>query len=205
MADHRISIADLKAAHEAFEVVEPRGVFYRAATELVALTLQGYSSLTVAEALAVLLQTWNKNAYRFKKRTFDARHFDEIEALLRRHEGPLAAYRAQKLEHLDPEIRADVVAMFERFEGVLGPVGAAKTLHLLAPALFPLWDVAIARGRGLPLLRAGANGDRYWQFMLLVRAQCLDLRRQGATGNLPKLIDEYNYCRYTKKVLCLVG
>jgi hypothetical protein len=95
MADHRITLADLNIAHEAFQEIEPRGLFYKAARELVDLAFQRRTSLTVAEALAVLLQTWNKNYYRFHK-DFDARHFDEIEELLGRYEVPLAAYRKQK-------------------------------------------------------------------------------------------------------------
>ena len=41
----------------AFEENEPRDIFYRAATELVALALQGSTTVSVAEALAVLLET----------------------------------------------------------------------------------------------------------------------------------------------------
>src|SRR5437660_6908463 len=106
MADHRITLSDLNAAHEAFEGIEPRGLFYKAASELVALALKRRTSLTVAEALAVLLQTWNKNYYRFNKK-FDAEHFAEIEELLRRHEMPLRAYRKRKIEELNDRVRPD--------------------------------------------------------------------------------------------------
>ena len=54
------SIQDIEAARQAFETNEPRDLFYRAATELVILALDGKTSLSVTEALAVLLQTWNK-------------------------------------------------------------------------------------------------------------------------------------------------
>jgi hypothetical protein len=56
---------DLVNSRRAFEANEPRDLFYRAATELVALAREGRTSLTLAEALAVLLQTWNKAYYRF--------------------------------------------------------------------------------------------------------------------------------------------
>lgn len=199
MAQHSIVLGDIKKAHDVFETIEPRGLFYRAATELIELALQKQTSLTVAEALAVLLQTWNKNFYRFKRTTFDAQHFDAIEALLTRHRESLAAFRSRKIEDLDVSQQTTVVALFTEFESKLGPVGAAKTLHLLAPWLFPLWDVAIAKAHGLALKRIGANGDRYWQFMVISKQQCIDLRRQGGEGNLLKAIDEYNYCRYTRR------
>lgn len=88
------TIQDIEAARQAFEANEPRDLFYRAATELVSLALEGRTSLSVAEALAVLLQTWNKMFYQFKA-----------------------------------------------FEEILGPVGAAKCLHLLAPRFFPLVEI----------------------------------------------------------------
>lgn len=55
----------LEQARELFEEYEPRDLFYRAATELIDLALDRKTSLTVAEALAVLLQTWNAQYYRF--------------------------------------------------------------------------------------------------------------------------------------------
>jgi hypothetical protein len=82
---------------------------------------------------------------------------------------------------------------------VLGPVGAAKALHLLAPRFFPLWDRAIARAFGFRLGKVGSNGPRYWSFMLDVKRQCLKLNDQFAEcPNVLKWIDEYNYCMYTK-------
>jgi len=56
---HRISAVELKAAHAHFELIDPRDLFYRAATELVDLALKKSTPLSVAEALTVLLQTWN--------------------------------------------------------------------------------------------------------------------------------------------------
>jgi hypothetical protein len=202
-ADHRITLSDLDAARAAFEEVEPRGLFYKAAGELVDLALKRRTSLTVAEALAVLLQTWNKNFYRFHKE-FDAGHFAQIEELLRRHEVPLRAYRKQRIEELNDRVRPDVVSLFEEFEAVLGPVGSAKALHLLAPDFFPLWDMVIAAKCGMRLGETGTNGSRYWRFMERARRQCLELRSEGATGSLLKRIDEYKYCRFTRKVTSLI-
>jgi hypothetical protein len=75
MSSDRITPADVKAARDSFETNEPRDLFYRVATELVDLALRGATSLTVAEALAVLLQTWNKTYYQYRK--FDNAHFAE--------------------------------------------------------------------------------------------------------------------------------
>jgi hypothetical protein len=195
--DCRITPAHAKCARDAFEANEPRGLFYRAATELVGLALRGETSLTVAEALAVLLQTWNGAYYRYRK--FDNAHFASIEKLLLKQQGSLAGYRNRTIDNLDHRERTAVSDLFQEFESVLGPVGAAKTLHLLAPRFFPLWDRAIAVAYDLRLGVAGSNGDRYWCFMLITQRQSLDLRRQDPDCPNPlKSIDEYNYCKYTK-------
>jgi hypothetical protein len=197
MADHRVTLGDIKKARAAFEGREPRDLFYRAGAELVDLALRGSTSLTVTEALAVLLQTWNKAYYQYRK--FDAEHFSEVEALLARHGDTLAHLRQETIENLDLQRESKVLNLFKAFELVLGPVGAAKALHLLAPRFFPLWDRKIAKEYDVALGVAGSNGNRYWRFMLVSRDQCLDLTHQGGfQGNPLKALDEYNYCKYTK-------
>ena len=198
MAGHKISANALKKARKAFEANEPRNLFYRAATELVDLALQGTTSLTVAEALAVLLQTWNKAYYQYRK--FDTVHFTDIENLLSENKLLIARYRPRTIDQLDDADESMIENLFQSFERVLGPVGAAKALHLLAPSFFPLWDRAIAKAYDLELGRAGWNGERYWQFLCISKRQCLDVRRDNPHCHDPlKSIDEYNYCRYTKK------
>src|SRR5215475_10918937 len=201
MSDYKITSADVKAARNSFEANEPRDLFYRAATELVDLALRGATSLTVAEALAVLLQTWNKAYYRFRK--FDTEHFASIEKLLVQHQRALVGYRHRTIDNLNRAERTTISTLFQGFERVLGPVGAAKALHLLAPGLFPLWDRAIADAYCLTLGQAGSNGDRYWRFMLIAKQQCLELSWQEPGCKHPlKSIDEYNYCKHTKGWLC---
>ena len=198
MAGHKISANALKKARKAFEANEPRNLFYRAATELVDLALQGATSLTVAEALAVLLQTWNKAYYQYRK--FDNVHFTDIENLLAENKLVIASYRPRTIDQLDDADGTIIENLFQSFERVLGPVGAAKALHLLAPSFFPLWDRAIAKAYSLELGRAGSNGERYWHFLCISKRQCLDVRRDNPNCHDPlKSIDEYNYCRYTKK------
>lgn len=195
--DYVIRPVDVRRARNAFERNEPRNLFYRAATELVDLALCRSSSLTVAEALAVLLQTWNRARYRYSK--FDADHFSDIDTLLRGYRSKLVGLRRRRIETLKPHEKATMMDMFEAFEVVLGPVGTAKALHLLAPHFFPLWDRKIAKEYRVPLVKAGSNGERYWRFMLISQRQCRALRSAGRVRFNPlKALDEYNYCRYTK-------
>jgi hypothetical protein len=188
----RLTLQDLEAAHQTFEAIEPRGLFYRAATELVASALRKDTSLTLAEALAVLLQTWNRTFYRF--RGFDTQHFLDIESLITDHKVLLNCLRNQVIEELRADQRASVERLFGAFEVVLGPVSAAKSLHLLAPRLFPLWDVAIAKAYGFSLRRRGTNAERYWYFMLIAKEQCIGVGGEASLRRNPlKAIDEYNY------------
>jgi hypothetical protein len=192
-----LSIREIEAARQAFEAHEPRDLFYRAATELVALALDGRTSLSVAEALAVLLQTWNKMFYRYRR--FDSQHFADIERLIRDHRSMLITFRQRSIQSIKQEDESEVVRVFKAFEEVLGPVGAAKCLHLLAPRFFPLWDRSIADAYSLPLRPRGRNAERYWRFMGIVKKQVQSLGGEQAIGRNPlKAIDEYNYCKHTK-------
>lgn len=192
-----LTIHELEVAREAFEGSEPRDLFYRAATELVGLALRGQTSLSVTEALAVLLQTWNSAYYRFTP--FDGLHFSDLDRVVIQHEGELAILRCRSIESLSGEDETTVQKLFADYEAVLGPVGAAKGLHLLAPRFFPLWDRAIAKTYGLPLRARGKNAAQYRRFMEVTRRQYKELGGEQAIGqNLLKALDEYNYCKYTK-------
>ena len=95
-----------------------------------------------------------------------------------------------------------VISLFTDFEVVLGPVGAAKCLHLLAPDFFPLWDRAIAEAYGVYLGQRGKNGKKYYGFMETTRTQVLRLRKERrGKKHLVKSVDEFNYCRYTLGVI----
>jgi len=194
---HLPTIRDLQTARQAFEENEPRDLFYRAATELVDRAWRGESSLNVAEALGVLLQTWNRAFYTY--RPFDSAHFLEIEGLVAAYRSLLERYRERSIESFGEEDEEVVEDVFRAFEEVLGPVGAAKCLHLLAPRFFPLWDRAIAAAYEVALRRRGKNADRYCKFLRMTKEQVEALGGERVIGRNPlKALDEYNYCRYTK-------
>jgi len=189
------SIADLNEARDWFEKNEPRGLFYRAATELVSLALEGRTSLSLCEALAVLLQTWNRAYYRFRG-GFKETDFQAIDSLLKRHEKTLIDFRTGSIESMSDDYQPALTELFADFEVALGPVGAAKALHLLAPDSFPLWDRAIARAYRLPLRPAGTNAKTYWEFMEIARTHCISFGGRKSLGrNALKAWDEYNYVR----------
>lgn len=157
---------------------------------------RGEGSVNLAEALTVLLQTWNAAYYRYRRPT--ARHFESIEALLARHELWLRSVCSRSIEEFASTDRDAIEQAFTDFENVLGPVGAAVSLHLLAPRFLPLWDRAIAAYYGLAFGVTGTNGRRYLRLVERVRDQCARLGGEAALGrNIIKAIDD-NYCHFTK-------
>ena len=191
---------DIEKARIAFEENEPRDLFYRVATTLVKQAIKGNLDISTTDAVAALLQTWNMSYYRFRK--FDAAHFEEIQRIIKDHPEVVSDLRQRNIGRLTAGDEPQVVSVFTDFEEVLGPVGAAKCLHLLAPNYFPLWDRAIAQAYGIYLGPKGKNGKKYFHFMETTRDQVLRLRKERkGKKHLVKAIDEFNYCRYTLGVL----
>ena len=190
------ALEQLERARTLFENYEPRDLFYRAATELVTLALEGKTTLSVAESLAVLLQTWNSQYYRFL--SFNAEHFQALEAVVSSHRSTVVAYRPRSIMSFTTEEYQVISDVFTAFELVLGPVGAAKALHLLAPQFFPLWDRKIAKSYGISLDSAGQNSVEYLRFMTIAVSQVAQLNCNDKYDGLLKRIDEFNYCRFTK-------
>ena len=139
------------------------------------------------------------NASFYRYRSFDDQHFRDIEERVDAHMEGLCAFRDRDISTFHNRDEDAVSRVFADFETVLGPVGTAKCLHLLAPKFFPLWDRAIAYEYGISLGSMGSNGPNYVRFMAMAQEQCAAVTVAGYTGpNALKSIDEYNYCRFTK-------
>lgn len=195
---HYPSRDDLVRAHEAFRTHEQRDLFYRAATALVSMARQGAVALTTGEAIAVLLRTWNSAYYRYHKN--GTPDYALIEGLIATHKEWLDSAAQRTIASLTDVDQEPVLIIFADFEAVLGPVGAAKALHLLAPKFMPLWDRAIAARYVGQLGPTGTNGRRYLRFMRECREQSTAVGGSAAVadGNILKALDEYNYCVFTK-------
>lgn len=191
---------EILQAHEIFLAKESRDIFYRAALELVELSRRKEISLKLEEVISVLLQTWNMMFYRFQKDHFNEEHFKKLADLLKAHEELINLLKNRSIEDLQNCDGNNIKDLFHDFELVLGPVGAAKCLHLLAPKFFPLWDRKIVnRGYGTYLKKIGENKDIYYRFMLKQKEQCNHFGGEKSIRMNPlKALDEYNYCKYTK-------
>ncbi len=89
----QVSLDELVAGCEAFEKRERRDAMYRVVTELIQQSWGDGGK--VADAMGVLLLTWNQAFYRY-----GLLDFDDLEALLIRRAGELARYRERDLGSL---------------------------------------------------------------------------------------------------------
>jgi hypothetical protein len=173
--NQKLTLSNVGSARKNFIAGEPRNLFYLVAIELIDLSRNKITkNISVAQALAVLLQTWNKNFYRFRG-GFHEEDLTKIEALVNDHSAMIEKYRQRSIASLLSGEEDALRMLFGRFEDVLGGVGAAKCFHLLAPAFFPLWDRAIIKAYKVKCDRNG-----YIKFMGIAKEQCQALAEQGA-------------------------
>lgn len=202
---YHVNESDLLEARQVFRAHESRDLFYQAARELIRLAIAGQTTLSVAEALATLLQTWNKSFYRFHE-TFDDQHFQSLTRVVEDTSGNWESWRARSIVSVERDESQNIEEVFAAFERILGPVGAAKALHLLCPAFFPLWDRTIASKYGVALKSRGENASQYLRFMEITKQQLSELGpTELESEELLKLVDEYNYCRFTKGWLAVTS
>lgn len=195
---------ELERGYRAFQEHERRDSMYRVAAFLVK-HFWGKPA-EMADGLGVLLLTWNQAHYRYG--SFD---FDELEQCIASNLNLLAEYRKRNIFSYSPVDDEQIAALFQQFLLALriceggranskSPVAVAKGLHLLAPDFFPLWDLQIARAYQCKYESQPAK--KYLLFMGKMKqmAQALqDSVNSNETGKtLVKLIDEYNYSKYTK-------
>lgn len=188
---------------EEFEKHEKRDAMYKVATFLVS-HFWGKPS-DMADGLGVLLLTWNQAFYRYG--IFD---FDKLEKCITENWEKIENFRNRDLSSLSDVDAASIKEVFAKFlealkidsgkkQGTKSPVSVAKALHLLAPNFFPLWDDKIARAYKCHYNDRPAG--KYVSFCKLTRNMVDGLKscinRPDKTAI--KLIDEYNYSKYTKK------
>ena len=194
---YAVTVDDLTHARLAYERGEPRDLFYRVAQALMADAEAGRGPFSVVEGLAVLLQSWNLGYYRRAGHRFDEAHYEAIGELLKSNQDDLARLRERPIETLADSDQPMVERLFDRSFAVLGAVGSAKALHLLAPRWFPIFDNYI-----LGAFHVWArDGRAYWGFMTAIKAQVQMVGGERAAGvNVVKGLDELSFCRFTLKL-----
>lgn len=195
----QLTLYNLELARSRFYQAEPRDLFYRASRALIERSRQPGAELDLAESIAVLLQTWNRSFYRYRK-GFTEQDFAGIRAFVEAYREELEAFSRRRLVDLSDQDRPVVRIVFSSVEPTLGPVGAAKALHLLAPLFFPLWDRGMTLAYRIYLKPVGQNAESYLRWMDLTIGQ---IRALGGwdviPGNPLKAIDQFNYCVFARR------
>ena len=159
----------------------------------------------MADSLGVLLLTWNQAFYRY-----GVFSFDKLEKSLSEGLDWIESYRERDILSLKMSEEREIRAIFIMFwktlqieggksKGKKSPVAAAKTLHLLAPKFFPIWDDKIAKA--YQCYYSVSPSEKYFSFCGLMKelAESVQAFVGRTDKSLLKLIDQYNYSKYTKK------
>lgn len=185
-----------------YEKREKRDSMYKVATFLVSYFWGDPDEM--ADGLGVLLLTWNQAFYRYG--SFD---FDRLETCIGSNLGIIDTFRQTEISNLSEGEEDQILRLFGDFLGALeivsggsqgkrSPVAVSKALHLLAPSFFPLWDDKIARAYGC--YYSAEPGDKYVDFCWITKAiaEVVTAHVENPRRTLVKLIDQYNYSRFTR-------
>ena len=201
---------------------EKRDAMYKVATYLVSQFWGKPRDIT--DGLGVLLLTWNQAFYRYGGFDFDLLERSltkNMETLEQFKEREIFSFN-EKDADIIKALFNDFLKALQNPKGRKSPVAVSKALHLLAPEFFPLWDNNIAKAYGCLWYYSDQAFDKYFEFMKkmqnlaedIVRSfmnvknvdqeTAVETIRERCSGNLPfrksllKIIDEYNYAKYTK-------
>ncbi len=153
----------------------------------------------MADALSVMLLTWNQAFYRYG--LFDPKR---LETCLDKQWAAIESFRTRDIMTLGPHDHESVKILFNDMLPALAtthgvsPVAVGKCLHLLAPSFFPIWDMKIAKAYGCRYNRDPANA--YVRFCEINKeiVEALGAISAHPRKTLLKRIDEYNYVHFSK-------
>jgi hypothetical protein len=197
------TINEIKKGHQEFQRHEQRDAMYKTASFLVSHFWDNNAS--VADGMGVLLLTWNQAFYRYG--SFD---FDRLEQVIKSNKSNIQNYRSRDIGTLSKEDEVVIEKLFNDFldalqiassgkQGTKSPVAVAKALHLLAPNFFPLWDSKIARAYNCNYSTKPAAKYICFSYKIKDIVEALPSRLTSTDEKITlKLVDEYNYARYTK-------
>jgi hypothetical protein len=202
-ADTAMSVAELIRGYTEYQRHERRDAMYKIAIFIVS-HFWGKPA-DMANGMGVLLRTWNQAFYRYG--SFD---FDKLEEAIQSNFSTIDSFHNRDIVTLQKTDDPLIKSLFDEFlealqiadgkrKGRKSPVAVAKGLHLLGPAFFPLWDDKIAKAYGCHY--STYPSEKYVSFSYMMKDIAQQLAPQVSCGDktLLKLIDEYNYARYTKK------
>ena len=199
---YSIPPAELEKGCSRFERCEGRDSVYRVATFL--LEQWWGRPAEMADALIVMLLAWNAPFYKY-----GLFNHGPLEKFLALHWDAISSFRDREVTSLADADRAAIRKLFTALQRALQfrdgkgqgqrcPIAVAKTLHLLAPRFFPLWDFEIANRYGCDY--SERPEEAYLQLCCTVKqiAVNLALMIPPTSKSLLEQINEYNHAIYSK-------
>lgn len=202
----------LSNAHKIYRKEEPRDAIYHVSTKLIKENWD--IDREVSNALGVLLLTWNSAFYRY-----GSLDYERIERAVSNNKRNLNMFRKRDIISCEQTDKEKIESIYADFLDSLisrgksrnknagkvsySPVSVGKALHLLCPIFFPLWDDKIAKSYGCLWNSSKSSFDYYWKFIMIVKEQICQLYKEPNKPselneiNPLKLIDEYNYVKFT--------
>jgi len=186
---------------EEFEKRQKRDAMYKVATFIIS-HFWG-NPFEMANGLGVLLLTWNQAFYRYGKFNFDKLescidiNFKELETFRKRRITSLLESDDKDITHIFSEFLEALKIESRKMQGRKSPVAVSKALHLLAPDFFPIWDQKIAKAYGYNYYKNPKK--KYFLFCRIIKnvADKVEDCVVHSDKTLVKLIDEYNFSKYT--------
>lgn len=180
---------------------EPRAFCYELATEFInqAKKTAGegwYEDINTIKGILLLLYTWNFAAKETKKL-----NFQNVSELVRNTKDDLKFLEKYSIRTVDEGAWDAIKRVFDQFRSLFGQTGASKSLSLLNPELFVMWDTAIRKRLKKELIPGIMNGETGEYYMIFLKGIQKIIEEYRITEKLPqdsvvaKKVDEYNYVR----------
>lgn len=186
---------EVVAKRPIYAAAEPRDLAYNVSRHLIERAYTGDGRFSRGDGVAILLMSWNSGFYRFRP-DLGRELAPALEKLIEEHDAALGSWRDRSAATYDPAVdAADVERVYRAFVQVLWPVGTAKSLHVLAPGFFPIWDQWIARAFRLRLSPPETSVTSYLTLMDIAS----EFARGSRLADPLKALDEWAYVTYTLK------
>lgn len=172
-----------------FDNLENKGSYYPMFLNMIK---KGFET----EAFLFILSTWNFATFRYAMKDFDLNGFKKIVENLNPY---FAKFKDKSIESINfDDYESDIKYIFQELSKIKGIqyTGASKLMHLTAPEVFVMWDAYIRKAYGF---KRGKSED-YFNFLKKMQKLFKTIEKIK-DKTLTKLIDEYNYVKFTLPAL----
>jgi hypothetical protein len=221
ITDYNELLKGCKTYHEN----EPRDSMYKVATYLINKFWGDTNEMT--DALGVLILTWNAAFYSRFRFNFNklevciGKWLNYFKVNKNKHISSFSIKDTPEIKEIFIDFLQALSITTKKGINERSPVAVAKGIHLLLPNFFPIWDNAISKGYGCHWRDSTDSPEKYVSFIEKIKnnaqviinsyvkefnidnhaaeQRIISLHPLKRLYSIIKMIDEYNYAKYTKK------